>query len=125
MIRGWIIFSSLVLSVLFRLFHKYGKNLFPDWSDMSFLFSDKLLNRESWVYFLMEHIIAVLISGCLLIKDSTPRSLLWLYFAILLIDGLHFVLFFRDEGIGFNLAKVIIYGVPLTWKQLKQLKKQE
>lgn len=125
MIRGWIIFSSLVLSVLFRLFHKYGQNILPDWSDVPFLFSNKALNRESWVYFFMEHIIAISVSVCLLIRDSTPRFLLWLYFAILLIDCLHFVLFFRDEGIGFNLAKVIIYGIPLTWIQLKQLKNQE
>lgn len=127
MLRGWIIFSTLVLSVLFRLFHKYGENILPHWTDVGFLFSEKTLNRESWVYFLMEHINAIGIAAALLIQDSTPRKLLWLYIIIIIADGLHYLLFFRDEGIGFNLAKVIAFGVPIAyfeitrrWTQFKQ-----
>lgn len=123
--RGWIIFSSLVLSVLFRLFDKHGKaelNNGQDWAPVHFLFSDKTLNRESWVYFTMEHVIAIAIAGCLLIRDNTPRHLLWLFFAILAVDMLHYWLFFRDEGIGFNLVKVLVFGTALIWTQLKQLR---
>jgi hypothetical protein len=36
------------------------------------------------------------------------------------LDLLHYMLFFRDEGIGFNLVKVIIFSLPLLWIQLKQ-----
>lgn len=124
MVRAWIIFSTLVLSVVFKLFIKHGKaelNDGQDWAPVHFLFSQVTLNRESWVYFLMEHVIAVGIAGCLLIKDSTPRGLLWLFLAILLADGIHFLLFYRDEGIGFNLAKVLLFGIPLIWIQLQRL----
>lgn len=124
--RGWLLFSTLVFSVLFKLWPDYGSGNF------TFLFSSKTLNNQSWIYFLMEHIIAVYYVGVMLIKDSTPRWLLWLFFAIIFIDGVHFVLFFRDEGVGFNLAKAMLFGLPLLyletrnqWKHWKRFMNQE
>lgn len=120
MVRGWIILSSLVLSTLFRLFDKIGKT---DWPVVHFPFSDRTLNFESYIYFLMEHLIAIAIAGCLLIQDSTPRLLLWVFFGILCLDMLHYILFFRDEGIGFNLAKVIVFIIAIIWSQRNYLKR--
>ena len=114
MVRGWIILSTLVFGVLFKLWKDYqGMATFP--------FSDTTLPMQSWIYFTMEHISAICIALCLLIVDYTPRWILWLYFCILVLDLFHYVLFFRDPGIGFNALKVTIFGIPLLWIQLKQL----
>lgn len=112
MVRGWIILSTLVLGVLFRLWKDYQ-------GTMSFPFSETKLPTQSWVYFTMEHINAIAIASCVLIDDNTPRWLLWIYFYILVLDLAHYILFFRDEGIGFNLVKVVIFSGAL-WIQLKQ-----
>lgn len=113
MIRGWILFSSLVLGVLFRIFTPFqGSN--------TFLFSDRVMDRNTWTYYTMEHLIAIGVSACLLIKDSTPIQLLRLFVAILILDLIHYQLFFRDEGIGFNLLKVILFGIPLLYIEIKR-----
>jgi hypothetical protein len=113
MIRGWLILSTLVFGVMFKLWKDYqGVATFP--------LSDAKLPMQSWVYFFMEHVNAICIAACLLIVDNTPKWLLWIYFYILILDLLHYMLFFRDEGIGFNLVKVIIFSLPLLWIQLKQ-----
>lgn len=116
--RAWAILTTLVFSVLFRLFDKHGKvelNGGKDWSPVSFPFSDKILNLESHVYFSLEHTISMLVAFTLCFKDSTPRWLFVVYFGIQAADFLHYWLFFRDEGIGFNLAKVLIYGSALVY----------
>lgn len=115
MIRGWILFSTLVLSVLFRLW--------PDWGQetIGFAFSDKRLNSQSYTYYLMEGVIAIAVASCLLVHDNTPRWIIQLFILIMIIDVVHYVLFLRDEGPGFNIIKVIIFGGALLWIHLKQL----
>ena len=120
MVRGWILLSCLALSVLFKLFDRIGKS---DWPVVTFPFSRETLNIESWVYYVMEHVISIGVAACLLIRDSTPNWLLWLFFWIMVADAVHYVLFYRDTGIGFNLIKVVIFGLPLIWTQLKYLSK--
>lgn len=115
MVRGWIIFSCLILGVVFRVYQ------FDKTHTISFPFSERTLDRHSWVYFFMEHIIYLGLALCIIIQDSTPKFLLWLFFAILVLDLFHYVLFFRDEGPGWNLIKVIIYGIPLLFIELKRL----
>lgn len=112
MIRGWILFSSLTLSVLFKAWPDYGSKIH------AFLFSKETLNTQSWIYYIMEHLIAIMVAGCLLISDNTPSWLLKLFFSIMLADMIHFLLFYRDEGIGFNLAKVIVFGLPLAYLEI-------
>ena len=121
--RAWVILSTLVFSVLFRWFDKHGKielNGGKDWSPVNFPFSQKSLNLESHVYYSMEHFIAILIAFLLLFKDSTPRWIFWLYFAIQTADFVHYRLFYRDEGIGFNLLKVTVFGLPLLYVEIKR-----
>lgn len=120
--RAWVIFSTLVFSTLFKLFNAHGKAVLnggEDWAPVHFLLSSEVLNRESWVYFIMQHINEALIAFILIFKDDTPKFLLWLYFGILVADGLHFVALYRDEGIGFNTLKVATYGLALLYFQFK------
>lgn len=112
MIRAWIILSCLVLSTLFKFFDKYGKEELAGLMTrrMGFIIDTRTLNIESWTYYAMEHLIAIAIAGVILIRDNTPRALIWVYFWILIADFIHYLLFYRDEGIGFNLAKVLVFG---------------
>lgn len=121
--RAWVIFSTLVFSTLFKLFLAHGKAVLnggEDWAPVGFLFSDDLLNRESWVYFFMEHLNYICIAFILLFKDDTHKFLLWLYFGIVVADLLHFIAVYRDEGIGFNLFKVATYAIALLYFKIKR-----
>lgn len=113
MVRAWIILTTFVLSVLFKLWGDYQ-------GTMSFPFSESKLPTQSWIYFLMEHLSAIAIGFCVLIQDDTPRWMIQLFILILLVDLFHYLLFFRDDGIGFNLLKVLCFGLPLLWIQLRQ-----
>lgn len=112
MTRAWIILSSLVLGVLFKLW----RDDYPQ--KFRFICSDATIPIQWGVYFFMEHLIAISIAACLIIKDDTPKFLFWLYFAIIVSDALYFITFYRDEGVGFNLLKVVIYGLALFYFQM-------
>lgn len=118
MVRAWIIFSSLILGVVFRSWK------FDETNRINFPFSHRTLDTHSWVYFCMEHIIALAYALCIInpkwLLDATPTWLIWLFFAILCLDLIHFVLFFRDEGVGFNLVKAMLFGLPLIYTETKR-----
>lgn len=115
MVRAWILLSSLTLSVIFKLWPDYGSKI------RTFPFSVETLNTQSWVYYLMEHIIAVSVALCLVIKDATPKFMFVLFAFIMGADLLHYLLFYRDTGIGFNLIKVVVYAVPLLVLEIMKL----
>ena len=115
MVRGFILLSTLLLSVLFKLFKDYeGTVYFP--------FSSETLNKQSFIYYLMEHTIAIAYALCIInprwLKDSTPQILLYWFGLIIVADMIHFRLAYRDLTAGFNIAKIVFYGVPLVWFQL-------
>ena len=114
MVRGWIILSTFVFGVFFRLWKDYQ-------GTVGFPFSETKLPSQSWVYFTMEHVSAIAIACCVLIEDSTPRWLIKWFILLLIIDLVHYLLFFRDEGIGFNLIKVIVFGLPLLYLEIKRI----
>ena len=124
MVRGWILFSCLTLSVLFRLFSEQTDSYFKFFNGKPFPFSDRLLDKHSYVYFAMELIIAIGYSLCMIIQDSTPKWLLWLFFAIMVADLLHYILWMRDEGPGWNLIKCTLFGLPLLYLELNSLWRQ-
>lgn len=113
MVRAWLLFCSLVLSVIFRLWMPTATGT------VGFAFRKEDVSVQTWVYFTMEHTIAIIVAACLLISDNTPRVLFKVFLAILVIDLLHYWLFYRDEGIGFNLLKCLIFGVAVLWTQFK------
>lgn len=125
MVRGWILFSSLILGVLFRIYTPFqGSN--------TFLFSDRVMDRNTWTYYTMEHLISISVALCLLIKDDTPIMLLRLFLVIIILDLIHYQLFFRDEGAGWNSVKCALFGIPLiyfetkrNWTHLKKYISQE
>lgn len=115
MIRGWILLSTLALGVIFKMWPDYGS------AQVRFAFSERTLNTQSWVYFSMEHLIAIAYASCFLIKDRTPELLLGLFVVIMCFDMLHYLLFFRDDTVGFNLIKLILFGIPLLCFEIRHL----
>lgn len=92
--------------------------------------SERTLDVHSWVYFLMEHVIAIALAMCIIIRDDTPKFFFFLFIGILALDMVHYLLFFRDEGPGWNIIKTLLFGLPLLyveckrlWIQLKQSKR--
>lgn len=126
MIRAWLILSTLVFSSLFKAFTTEYRLTPRDPAprqEVGFPYHSILLSKHTFVYYVMEHINAIIIAVCLLIKDDTPKWMLWLFVAICVADLIHFRLFYTDDGIGFNLIKVIIYGIPTAWMQIRYLKR--
>lgn len=119
MLRAWILFSCLVLSVLFRIFSEDTEEYFKFFNGKPFPFSDHLLDKHSYTYFAMELLIAIGYSWCILIRDNTPKSFLWLFMAITVLDLIHFILFKRDPGPGWNIIKCSLFGVPLILYEIK------
>ena len=115
MTRGWILFATLVLSVIFRLWNSTATG------EAGFIFSQRRIPVQTWVYFTMEHIIAIGVALCIIIHDNTPRWIFLLFIGILVLDLIHYLAVYRDEGIGFNLVKVLLFAIPFLWTQLKPL----
>ena len=118
LIRGWILLSCLALGALFRLNRPFTGN------GQTFLFNERVLDRESHVYYSMEHVIAIAFAFCIInpnwLRDNTPKWVLWVFIGILTLDYLHYYLFFRDEGAGWNLIKMTIFGFCVLYVQLNR-----
>lgn len=69
----------------------------------------------------MEHLIALGIAMCIIIRDSTPKILFFLFIGILVLDLVHYLLFFRDEGPGWNIIKTLLFGIPLLYLECKKI----
>lgn len=119
MVRAWIIFFCLTISVVFRVFSEETKEYFQFFNGKPFLFSDRLLDKHSYTYFFMELMIAIGYASCMLIQDQTPKFFLWLFLGIMIFDLLHFILWMRDPGPGWNIIKCAMFGVPLLAYEIK------
>lgn len=125
MIRAWILFSTLAIGVVFELIHDPGQKKPTDAiiNTIKFPFSDYELTAHTYWYFIIKYINGAAIILCLLINDSTPRWLLWLFLSLCGLDLIHFLLLYRSEGSGYNLFKIIIFGLSLTWAQIRSYRK--
>jgi hypothetical protein len=121
MIRAWILLSCLVISTLFRAFSEETEEYFHFFYGKPFLFSGHLMDKHSYTYFFMELVIAMAYVGSSLIQDSTPRAFIWLFLGILFLDLLHFMLWFRDPGPGWNLIKTLMFGIPLLFVECRRI----
>ena len=119
MVRAWIIFFCLTISVVFRLYSEETKEYFHFFNGKPFPFSDRLLDKHSYTYFFMELLIMIGVVSCLLIRDDTPRFFFWLILGIAVFDLLHFVLWMRDPGPGWNIIKCAMFGVPLIAYEIR------
>lgn len=127
MIRAWILLSTLAIGVLFNLIpvpeRKSPNDPAPQVETVKFPYSDYELSEHTFWYFIIRYFNVIALVACMVIKDNTPRWLLLLFVGICVIDLIHFRLFYRSEGSGYNLGKIILYGIPTVWSQIRYWKR--
>lgn len=123
MIKAWILLSTLAIGVTFNLIwvpdRKSPNDPPPKVETVTFPFSDWELSRHTFWHFILRYVNVIAITACLCFTDKTPNWLLLLFVGVCLLDLIHFRLFYRSEGSGYNLAKIFVYGIPVLWVQIK------
>lgn len=124
MTRGWILLSCLVLSTLFRAFSEETDQYFHFFNGRPFLLSAELMDRHSYTYFFMELVIGIAYAVCIRnprwLHDVTSAFILNLFIVIMVLDWLHFIIWMRDPGPGFNFIKTLLFGLPLLFVELRR-----
>lgn len=87
---------------------------------MGFPFSDMVLNADTYIYFLFEHLILVILSW--IIYDHTKDKIVLLYFVIQVIDSIDYVFtygepWFDSNIFTWNVIKVGIFGVAILYER--------
>ena len=125
MTRAWILLSCLVISTLFRAFSEETEEYFHFFNGKPFLFSDRLLDKHSYTYFFMELVIGMAYALCIRnpkwLRDTTSAFILNLFIVITVLYWLHFLLWMRDEGPGFNIVKTLLFGLPLLYEECRKI----
>lgn len=112
MVNKLLLLITLVFSTLFLFYVPTGK--------MGFAFSDMVLNADTYVYFLFEHIILIILSW--IIYDATKDKIVLLYFLIQVIDTFDYILtygepWFDSSILTWNTIKVGIFGVAILYEK--------
>lgn len=108
-----ILLASLAFSTLFLLFSSEGQySYFP--------FSGVLLNPQSYVYFLFEHINAVLVPIGVYLARRYKRALI-IFVCIQAIDTIDYTLFYANPWFDgpptFNHVKVFVFGLTILYER--------
>ena len=86
---------------------------------MGFPFSDMVLNADTYVYFLFEHIILIILSW--IIYDRTKDNIVLLYLIIQMLDTLDYLLTYGEPWFGtiltWNTIKVGIFGIAILYEK--------
>ena len=112
MVNRLLLLITLVFSTLFLFYVPTGKVGFP--------FSDMLLNADTYIYFLFEHVILIILAW--IIYDLTKDKIVFLYLIIQLIDTFDYILNYGEPWFGnsiftYNTIKVGIFGVAILYEK--------
>lgn len=115
--RVVILLTTLAFSVLYLFYNPSGQ--------VGFMFSDTILSADTWVYFLFEHIILVLLA--IVIVELEPRYKLSAitYLFIQLADTLDYILTYGEPWFSFiswNMIKILIFIMAITYERWKLLR---
>lgn len=127
MIKAWVFLSTLAIGVVFNLIwvpaRKSPNDPPPQVETVKFPYSEYELSKHSFWYYILRYLNVAAIAACACFTDRTPKPLLVLFVVICIIDLIHFRLFYRSEGSGYNLMKILLYGIPTAWTQLRHLRR--
>lgn len=127
MIKAWLLLFTLTFGVTFNLIYVPARlspnDPPPQVETVKFPFSEYELSEHTFWFFIIRYINVIILASCLLFKDNTPRWLLFLFVMICVLDLIHFRLFYRSEGSGYNILKVLLYGIPTLWTHIKYLRR--
>ena len=118
MARLFLLFTTLALGVLFMLFNPKG--------EMGFLFSDMVLTIETWMYFLFEHVIVLILAIVILELEHEYRMSAKVFLCIAIVDTVDYCLTYGDPVFTFmppwNVVRLVVFGTvvlyEVIWKRL-------
>ena len=101
-----------MFSTLFLFYVPTGQVGFP--------FSDMKLNADTYVYFLFEHVILIILAW--IIWDITKDKIVSIYLVIQIIDLFDYILnygepWFDTSIVTYNTIKVCIFGVAILYEK--------
>jgi len=112
-----ILWATLVFSTLFLLFNSEGQHSY-------FPFSEMLLNPQSYVYFLFDHINEILVPIGVYLARNYLRALI-VFIVISLIDTIDYVLTYGepwfDSKVSWNTIKVGLFGGAILYEKYGKL----
>ena len=112
MIRLLLILSALILSVIYMLV--------PHSGDIGFLFSDVVLTYKQWSYYLIEHVIRLILAIALLTGSTHYRTSLKVFVLIECIEVADYILtygepWFDSKIFTWNTIKVGMFGLSMIY----------
>lgn len=115
LLRLWLVFISSSFSVLFLIYRPAGT--------VEFKYSDIVLQADTYVYMVFEHIGLMLLASALLLFEKNYRWFFTLFLIIQVVDFVLFLLFYKSPwilGVPWNAWKNIILGVPLAYVSISK-----
>jgi hypothetical protein len=113
MVRLILLWTTLAFSTLFLFFHKDGEIGFP--------FDPMKLHADTYIYFLFEKLIVVILAVVILLSSSTYKTALKIFVAIACIDVIDYVLFYGNmkltNVVSWNTIKVGIFGLTILYEK--------
>lgn len=117
---GWLYLSIILIGLLFEVAKPMDDIYFPDGVDW-FPLLDKTIAFSSWVYYLAEHAIELLIVITLYIEIVEARVYTMIYGYLALFDMFDYIMignaeWFNINGwpVSFNVIKVMLFALFLA-----------
>lgn len=118
MIGLYLMWFSLALSTFFLIF--------PLEDEVTFMYSDMVLSKENYAYFLFEHLNTLILSVVILISGKKFRFAYGVFVAIIVIDTIDYMLTYATPWpflpVSWNVIKVCIFGLVVIHEQWKSLR---
>ena len=113
--RLFLLFVTLGFSVLFMFYRPQG--------EVGFMFSDVVLHADTWVYFLFEHLILVILAMIIWELDPKYKMAALTFLLIQIVDTVDYCLTYGSPWIppylGWNSLKILIFGIVVIIEQWK------
>ncbi len=105
-----LLWVTLILSILFMAF--------PDDQQVGFLYSDQVLTLRTWIYFLTEHLILVVLAWVIMLYERKFTISAGYFLFLQVIDTIDYCLTYADpwffSEITFNTIKCVSFGACIA-----------
>lgn len=85
-----------------------------------FLFSDQKLTAQTYIYFLCEHLVMIILSYIIFAESKKHRGALWVFFMLMICDLVDYILGYNEVWVklsafpvSFNTVSVLIFGLVI------------
>lgn len=120
-----LLFCTLLIGLFFEFAEPIQELYFPERQDF-FLFGDREIYFTTWVYYLSEHIILVLLSLLIYNEIKDIRLVSGCYMILQIIDTVDYILtynapWFAFDGwtITFNVFKILLFSFVIAYELIR------